>query len=187
MRYETPVADLLENATRGVESAWNEIVRRYSSLVLSVCRRYRITGADAEDVTGGVWLRLVAHLGAIREPEALPGWLATTTRNECLELLRHHARQIPSDTDIADIADCGVLGADEPLLARERRTALHRALAVLPDRDKDLLTLLFSDPPTPYAKISSTLGMPIGAIGPTRQRCLARVRRDPAIAALLPG
>lgn len=183
MRYDLPVAELLANAARGDESAWNDILRRYRPLVLSVCRRHRVTGADADDVGGNVWLRLVANLRTIREPAALPGWLATTAQRECLMLLRNRSRQVQKEE--MEIADEFEPGSDTRLLAEEQQNALREAMGRLPHRDRTLLAMLFSDPPTPYTEISSSLGMPIGAIGPTRQRCLARMRRTPAVAALL--
>jgi RNA polymerase sigma factor (sigma-70 family) len=182
MYYDSP-AQLLENAAQGMESAWRDIVDRYSSLVSSVCRRHRISGADAQDVSSTVWLRLVANLKNIREPEALPGWLCTTTRRECLILARRKDRQIPTDcTLISELTDPEF---DESLIMEERRVAARRAVAQLPQRDQQLLRLLFCDPPKSYQEISATLGIPVGAIGPSRARCLARARRTPAIAALL--
>ncbi|HEU5471613.1 MAG TPA: sigma-70 family RNA polymerase sigma factor [Actinophytocola sp.] len=182
MRKDMPVATLLENAACGMNSAWQEIMRRYAALVSAVCRQHGIGGADADDVAGNVWLRLVTNLDTIREPQALPGWLRTTTRRECLSLLRERHREIPDDEEFPDLA---APPADASLLGTERRTAMLAAVRTLPERDRRLLALLYSDPPTPYTVISSRLGMPIGAIGPTRQRCLARVRRSAAIAALL--
>ena len=182
MRYHSPVAELLENAARGVDSAWCEIVKRYSPLIFSVCRTHGVWGPDADDVCGYVWLRLVADLSKIREPEALPGWLATTTQRECGTLLRNRKRLVLQDREPTDEVEPDV---DTALLAEERRNAIQRAVTNLPERDQELLTLLFSDPPAPYKVISSRLGIPIGAIGPTRQRCLARVRRTPSIAALI--
>jgi RNA polymerase sigma factor (sigma-70 family) len=182
MRYESPVTALLESAAHGVESAWRELVERYAPLVSTVCGRHGLSGADAEDVSGEVWLQLVSKLHTIRTPEALPGWLTTTTRHECLTLLRRKQRQLPSDHEIAADADPE---AETSLLARERRDAVRQALARLPERERKLLSMLFSDPPAPYTAISSALGMPVGAIGPTRQRCLARMRRSPALTALL--
>ncbi|HEY0452903.1 sigma-70 family RNA polymerase sigma factor [Actinophytocola sp.] len=181
MRCDSPVAGLLERAAGGVESAWREIVRRYAPLVFSVCRGYAIFGADADDVAGSVWLRLVSSLTTLREPEALPGWLATTTRRECLAQLRERGRQIPKE-DVDEVEPGTPVVA---LLVEERRTTVRDALTGLSERDQELLSLLFSDPPTPYTEISTSLGMPVGAIGPTRQRCLARVRRIPSVAALL--
>jgi len=187
MQYDSPVTTLLENAAHGAETAWREIIERYSSLVSAVCGRYGLTGADVEDVSGEVWLLLVENLHTIRDPKALPGWLTTTTRNECLMLLRHKKRQLPSDYEIApENEPQAAADAEASVLVRERRDAVRHAVSRLPERERQLLSMLFSDPPTPYATISSVLGMPIGAIGPTRQRCLARMRRNPALTSLLP-
>lgn len=180
--HDSPVP-LLENAARGAEWAWRDIVDRYSSLVLSVCAQYRIANADAQDISGAVWLRLVVNLPRLREPEALPGWLRTTTRHECLRLLRHRNRQVPTDDPL--LGELSEPQFDAGLLGAERRAAARSAFARLPVRDRELLALLFCDPPKSYREISETLGMPVGSIGPSRARCLARVRRMPAIAALL--
>jgi RNA polymerase sigma factor (sigma-70 family) len=180
MRYDPPVDVLLDGAVAGVESAWQEIMVRYAPLVFSVCHRCGVTGSDAEDVAGNVWLRLVTNLSRIREPNALPKWLMTTTRRECGLLARDRGRQIPKEK--VDEVVPGELDGD--LLRTERSTVLRHALAKMPERDRTLLTLLFSDPPTPYTTISASLGIPIGAIGPTRKRCLARMRRIPSVAAL---
>lgn len=183
MDHDSPVTPLLESAAHGSESAWREIVGRYAPLVSATCRRYRLTEADAEDVCGSVWLRLVAGMKTIREPEALPGWLQTTTRHECLILLRHKNRQFPTSSTLVD--EPVDVQLDEALIGEERRAAAHNAVAALPRRDQELLSMLFASPPRTYREISSTLGIPIGAIGPARARCLTRARRTPAIAALL--
>jgi RNA polymerase sigma factor (sigma-70 family) len=128
-----------------------------------------------------VWLRLVTNLTTIREPKALPKWLMTTAQRECLALLRDRSRQVSKET----IDQVVPARAEAFLLGAERGDAVREAVAGLSDRDRELLELLFCDPPLPYAKISSRLGMPVGSIGPTRQRCLARVRRIPSVAALL--
>lgn len=181
MRCESPVGALLEGAAAGVESAWREIVAGYSPLVFTVCRRHGVVGSDADDVGGNVWLRLLTNLSTIRDPKALPKWLMTTARRECLVLLRERGRQVP--TELVDQVDR--TGVDALLLGAERGDAVRAAVAVLPDRDRALLALLFADPPLSYTEISARLGMPVGAIGPTRQRCLTRMRRIPSIAALL--
>ena len=178
---DSSVATLLDNALRGSESAWREILERYSPLLYSVCRNNGVVGTDADDVCGNVWLGLVAGVITIRQPEALPGWLATATRRECVRLLRDKRRQIPDDREFSMEVEPA---ADEFLLAEERRGVVRGAFALLPQRDRDLLAMLFADPPATYTEISANLGIPVGAIGPTRQRCLARARRIPSIAAL---
>src|SRR3954464_12431011 len=85
---ENPVPQLVAAALDGDHASWNALVDRYTPLVLSVVRRHRLQGSDSEDVVQTVWLRLVENLGGIREPAALPGWIVTTTRNECLHVIR---------------------------------------------------------------------------------------------------
>jgi RNA polymerase sigma factor (sigma-70 family) len=184
MHHDSPATRLLECAAHGMESAWQDIVKRFSPLISTVCRRHGISGVDIQDVAGEVWLRLLANARTIRDPEALPGWLLTTTRNECLRLLHTRSRQIPTDTGLSG-EPCQP-GLDARLIDDERRHAARQALAHLSQRDRQLLAMLFSDPPTPYKEISAALGIPVGAIGPTRARCLARARRTPAVAALVP-
>jgi RNA polymerase sigma factor (sigma-70 family) len=181
MRNESPVRVLLESAAEGAEFAWRELTLRYSPLIFSMCGRFGLTGSDAEDVAGNVWLRLVISLGTLRDPEALPGWLATTTRRECMALMHKRRRETPDE----DVDDVTTPDATASLVEQERRVAVRDALTRLSDRDRELLSLVFADPPLPYDEISSRLGMPRGSIGPIRQRCLARVRRVPAVAALI--
>jgi RNA polymerase sigma factor (sigma-70 family) len=174
---------LVDRAARGSAGAWTTLVRQYRPLVSAICRNLGVTGVDADDVAGTVWLRLVAKMATIRDPEALPGWIVTTTKRECLQILRNQTRQVAREA--SDVVDDSSPGPDSRLLVDERWDALRAAVDGLSDRDRRLLSMLFADPPVPYVEISARLGMPIGAIGPTRQRCLARVRRSPGVAALL--
>lgn len=183
---ECSVSELVAAALDGDHSSWNRLVDRYTPLVLSVVRRHRLQGSDAEDVVQTVWLRLIEHLHGIREPAALPGWIITTARNECLHVIKSHRLAFP-----ADLGEQGRrVDADEPaidshLLEVERHEALLIALAELPERQRSLLLLLTEDPPLSYEEISRRLGLPVGSIGPTRARALARVRAHHAVQALL--
>jgi RNA polymerase sigma factor (sigma-70 family) len=169
----------------GDEEAWDALVERYASLIWSTCRRYGLNDTDAKDVGQCVWLRLVEHIGTIRDPAALPGWLVTTTRRECARVLRSAHREQPGEyvPDIEDIA-AQTRTAEEEVLVAERHAALCEALTDLPPAWQRLMAMLAADPPVPYAEISSRLGIAVGSIGPTRARCLDRIRRHPAIAAL---
>lgn len=178
------VVDLVERARDGDQTAWDQIVERYAPLVWSLCQRYHLARADADDVGACVWLRLVEKLDTIREPAALPGWLATTTRRECLRLLQAKHRELPVE-DHQRLVDDANPAADDWLLTQERYIALRIAYAGLSERCRQLLDLLFADPVTPYEEISARLGMPVGAIGPTRQRCLGKLRSSPALAAVV--
>lgn len=183
MRDDPSVVALVEQARAGDKAAWDQIVERYAPLVWSVCLRHRLSQADAEDVGASVWLRLVERLDTIREPAALPGWLATTTRNECLMLLRAKSKQVPVHDE--GFGDEAVPGSDEGLLIQERHIALRAAFAELSERCRMLLSMVFSDPPIAYSEIAGALGMPIGGIGPTRMRCLENLRRAPLVMALM--
>jgi RNA polymerase sigma factor (sigma-70 family) len=182
-----PVTDLVMRAREGDQRAWDALVERYAPLVWAICRRYRLADADAKDASQAVWLQLVDQIGQIRHPAALPGWLATTTSRECGRLVRAAHRTSPHDRvlDAEDTPDEHSPIAEQELLTTERNAALREALSCLPPRCQQLLALLLHDPPLPYAQISATLGIPVGSIGPSRGRCLNKLRRHPAIAALI--
>jgi len=181
------VTDLVTRAKNGDKSAWDALVERYAPLIWSISVRYRLSRADAEDVGQNVWLRLVDHVDKIRDPAALPGWLATTARRECGQALRkvHGPRAPVYLLDAGNLPDQQAGAADQDLLAAERHAALREALTHLPLDSQQLIALLIADPPVPYAEISARLGIPVGSIGPNRSRCLDKLRRDAAIAALI--
>ena len=184
---DTTVKDLVARAKDGDRQAWNALVERYAPLIWSICRRHRLGRADADDVGQSVWLRLVDQLDRVRDPAALPGWLATTARRECLRVLC--ATQGPRATlyplDVESLPDERIGLADQNLLAAERHAALREAFGQLPPNGQQLMALLIADPPLPYADISAQLGIPVGSIGPNRSRYLDKMRRHPAIAALI--
>jgi RNA polymerase sigma factor (sigma-70 family) len=186
MRDDLAVTDLVARARDGDQQAWDALVDRHAPLIWSICRRYRLGGADAQDAAQAVWLRLVDQLDKIRDPAAIAGWLATTTRRECCRVLRA-ARRPQAAWPVPDakaIPDEQAQTAEHELLAAERNAALREALAQLTSREQQLIAALTADPPVPYAEISARLGIPVGSIGPTRCRCLDKLRRHPAIAAL---
>jgi RNA polymerase sigma factor (sigma-70 family) len=183
---ERPVSELVAAALDGDHSCWNRLVDRYTPLVLSIVRRHRLQGSDAEDVVQTVWLRLVEHLGGIRQPAALPGWIVTTARNECLHVIRNQKSVSPADLGEQGWPEGdGDPAIDSDLLEAERHEALLIALAELPERQRALLLLLIEDPPLSYEEISRRSGLPVGSIGPTRARALARVRAHRSVQALL--
>ncbi|MEU5696118.1 sigma-70 family RNA polymerase sigma factor [Actinosynnema sp. NPDC020468] len=182
MTPASPVAALVRAAAAGDQRAWNDIVDRYTPLVLAVIYRHRLRPADAADVNQTLWLRLVEQIGRLRDPDALPGWIATTTRNECLRMLRLQQRTQPFDP-LADEEPAGPDGPDlaDELLAAERRQAVRDGFRELTEQCRVLLTRLLEDPPPSYALVSEELAMPVGSIGPTRIRCLEKLRRTPSV------
>jgi RNA polymerase sigma factor (sigma-70 family) len=186
-RDDSLLSDLVARARRRDMQAWNTLVERYAPLISSICRKHRLGRADAEDVSQSVWLLLVAHLDKIREPAALPGWLAVTTRRECGRVVRaaRGPHAVVYALDAENMPDEQAEAAEQALLEAERHAALREAFTHLPPAYQRLVTVLTADPPTPYAEVSAQLGIPVGSIGPTRSRCLDKMRRHPAIAALI--
>lgn len=186
MRDDPSVVALVTRAGAGDEGAWNQIIDRYAPLVWSVCARFRLGREDADDVGQSVWLLLVEHIAAIREPAALAGWLATTTHRECLRVLRAASRDRPGLPPEALLApDLAAATIEEEVIAAELGAALRAAFAELPPGCRELLSMLTSDPPFGYSEISATLGLAVGSIGPIRARCLQRLRRSPHLAGLI--
>ncbi len=185
MRDDPAVIALVARARDGDHGAWDEIIDRYAPLVWFICQRYRLSRADIDDIGQTVWLLLVEQLGNLRQPAALPGWLATTTQRECLRVVRAASRY-----DHAELPEASQASADQPpemveqqIIAAELSAAVRSAFAGLPEHCRRLLSMLISDPPLPYAEISATLSIRVGSIGPQRARCLNRLRRSPSLAA----
>jgi RNA polymerase sigma factor (sigma-70 family) len=167
---------LLSQAAAGDERAWNALVEQHSRLLWSVARSYRLDQADAADVVQTTWLRLLEHLDRIEDPTRLVGWLVTTARRECLRVLRRSGRErVVVDEDAAlEIVD-DVEPVETGLITNERNVALWRAFRRLPERCQRLLRIAVAMPQA-YDEVSAALNMPVGSIGPTRARCLTRLR-----------
>ena len=187
-RYHSQNADLREllaAAAAGNRPAWNNIVELFTPLVSSVVRRYRLTDSDGDDVRQELWLKLVRHLDDLREPRALPGWILTTTRNEALRVLRAQRRIDLVDPLIeSQLGQVHSIALDEGLLQQERCQAMRTALGTLKVEHQQLILVAFADPDISYRQIGRWLGMPIGSIGPTRARCLEKLRNTAAVQAL---
>jgi len=170
------VVELVMAARAGGADAWNALVDRFSGRVRAVARSYRLGQADADDVYQLTFLRLVANLDAIREPDRVGAWLVTTASHECLRLLRRAGRQAPGDDDWEDdLVDAGP-DIDVGVLTSERHRALWEAMSGLSAPCQRLLRFLTADPAPSYQEVAAVLDMPIGSIGPTRQRCLKHLR-----------
>jgi RNA polymerase sigma factor (sigma-70 family) len=170
------VSALIRAAAAGDQRAWDHLVEEFSGMIWSVARAHRLDDADAADVSQTTWLQLVQHLSRLREPARVGAWLATTARRECLRLLRGSDRTVP----LEEALDCEAFEIlpGHALLLHERDDALRRSFSRLRANDQALLRLLVADPRPPYEEISAALGMPIGSIGPTRQRALERLRNE---------
>jgi RNA polymerase sigma factor (sigma-70 family) len=180
--------ELVAAARAGDRPAWRALLDRYLPLVRAVARGHRLADGDVDDVAQTVCLRLVEHLDRIRDPSALPGWLAVTARHESLRLLRGQRRTVP----IAHFEDLYDDRASRPdldtdLLRVELARAVRAGLSQLPRKQRDLLLLISDGEPRSYREIGKLLAMPVGSIGPTMARGLTRLRATPTVRAYLAG
>lgn len=174
---ELDVARLVRQAANGDKRAWERLVDQYGRLIWSITREFKLVESDAADVVQTTWMRLIEHIDRLKHPDRVGSWLAATARNECLRILSARKRIVLADEDVAfDGPAKHEPEVDEVLLAEERAEIVREAMAHLPQRWQRLMQLLMADPPVSYAEISDELGLPIGSIGPTRGRCLARLR-----------
>jgi RNA polymerase sigma factor (sigma-70 family) len=175
------VAALVRRAAEGDHQAWECLVDQFARLIWSITVEFKLAENDAADVVQTTWLRLLEHIDRIKYPDRVGSWLAATARNECLRSLAVRKRVVLGH-DEAELDHAAVAAAvsapaiDERLLADERDQVVRDALSALPSRWQRLLEMLMADPPVPYTEISDQLGLPIGSIGPTRGRCLDRLR-----------
>jgi RNA polymerase sigma factor (sigma-70 family) len=173
----TSVADLLQLVSEGDSTAWEEIVRRYSSIVVATVRSFRLQYEDTLDAVQMTWLRLAKNAHRVQYPQRLAGWLATTARREALHILRQQAKHTLIPTDISDNLTDPTAGPEQHVIRRETQRILDDLIAELPPRWRALLRTLFTDNPPRYTEIAHTLGISPGGIGPTRARALQQLRR----------
>jgi RNA polymerase sigma factor (sigma-70 family) len=171
------VSALVRAAAAGDHQAWDALVSRYVALLWSIAFRHGLGESDAADVVQNTWLRLFEHIHEVREPARIGSWLATTAQRESLRCVAQRKRVIPSDDETTfDGADLLQAPLDEALLSREQAAEARAALDTLPPAWRSLVEALTQDPPLTYEEIVTELGVPIGSIGPTRGRCVRRLR-----------
>lgn len=166
---------LVVAARSGQPGAMTELIRRFTPLVRAVVRRAGIYGAEAEDVEQETWLRLATNLDRVREPTALPRWLSVTAGRLCTSLFDKRRRVQPAGDFSEDVWPSGERLADPADLVclRDEVVRLYDAIDTLGPRDRTLVKLLMEA--TPYREISATIAMPVGSIGPTRERVLRKL------------
>ena len=173
---ETSTEALLAAASAGDQLAWDRLVDRFARLVWSIARSFRLSDADSADVCQTTWLRLVEHLDSIKDPDRLAGWLATTTRRESITVLRKRDREVPVFDGPDEEDEDEDQNPETQTIAQDEYRELWNAFAGLSERCRDLLRVLAVSPLENYAQIAAALGMAVGSIGPTRARCLERLR-----------
>jgi RNA polymerase sigma factor (sigma-70 family) len=177
-------AELLAAARDHEEWAWTALVERYDGLVAAITRSYRLGSADGAEVRQMVWMRLLKGMSRIRQTDCIAGWVRRVARNECLRQLQKLGQEIAS-ADQAVFEGASYDDLDRSALATECQVAVRQAVAGLPGRGRRLLEALLDDPDLTYEELAIKLDMPVGSIGPTRQRCFSRLRGVPELAALV--
>jgi RNA polymerase sigma factor (sigma-70 family) len=180
------VGALVRHAAGGDERAWTLLVHRFETTIHALARRHGLNPADRDEVAQRTWLALVRHIDRLGDHPAIAGWILTTARHECLRILNAARRELLSEEPFA-----GREPASEPvettLLEAERRDAVRRALDSLPAHERRLMRVLLREPAPSYAEVCAELGIPKGSIGPTRGRCVARMRGDQHLASVVYG
>lgn len=177
------LSGLVAAAAAGDERAWDALYRRFDPMLRRVTRGFRLSPHEADDALQATWLRLFRSLHRLENPAAVGAWLVTTARRESLRMLQTGTRELPAEEPIGpEEPDPHSHEDHDPLAHVERSAAVRAALDSLPPRDRALLTLLSREPAPSYEEVAAELGMPLGSIGPTRGRALARLRRHPRVA-----
>jgi RNA polymerase sigma factor (sigma-70 family) len=178
------LAPLTREAAAGCEDAWRDLVARFDPMLRGIVRGYRLDAADVEDVVQTTWIRAYRNLDRLNEPGAVGAWLAITARREALRTLQRGVRELPS-AEPQPVDEAGGETPDDVASAQERRVAVRAAVRRLPGRQRDLLSEMLRRPCASYEEIAGSLTMPIGSIGPTRERALTRLRTDAALAGVI--
>ncbi len=173
-QMEPTHGELLTRAVAGNQGAWNDLVDRFGQMVWNVARSFRLDDATAKDVSQTVWMKLIENASKIDEPEKLPGWLATTTRREAIRVSKLRDRAIPSEFEY-DVPD-DAPSLEAMMIEAEESSTLLRAFQTLSEGCQQLLRLLTVEPALSYDEIAEATGRPIGSLGPTRSRCIGRLK-----------
>jgi len=178
---------LVAGIRAGDESAWRAMSKRYEPLLRWLTRCCGLSAEDADDAVQLTWLRCLEHIDQLSDSGKLGGWLATICRRECIRLATKARCEVPlSPSDFAESVDDGREECDPcaEAILREQWNRLHLAIMALPVRQRTVLVELMRREDQSYLDLSRRLGIPVGSIGPTRQRAVSRLRLDPRIAAL---
>src|SRR5437899_12214545 len=170
---------LVKECLGGNQEAWSSLVDKYKALIYSIPVKYGLPSQEAADVFQSTCLELLARLPELREPRALPKWLMQVAHHECYRLKRQSQRVVSRDSD-EDLPEPEVPAIAEDLVQQTQEEQMLRgAMAALTPQCRRLVELLFYEVPArPYAEVAKELGLAVGSIGFTRQRCIERLRRQ---------
>ena len=172
--------DLVKRCIKRDSHAWSRLVERFQNLVYSIPRRYGLNEEDANDVFQTTFQALLRNLDRIESAKTLPKWLSVTASRESLRVKRISQRSVGAEDrgmDLDTLVDLEEQSAEENAIQAERAELVRRFTSELNERCRELLTMLYLEDDPSYQEISEKLKMPVGAIGPTRARCLDKLRK----------
>ena len=178
-------SEIITSCLQGEANAWEALIHRYQRLIYSIPLKMRLSQDDAADIFQAVCLKLYENLSKLREQERLSSWLITTTNRECWRLSARQRREAPADdlgneeeSDIISQLPANTPLPDEERIALEQQQAVRQGIAALSERCRELLTRLFyQKEELSYQEIARQMEMPVASIGPTRARCLDKLKK----------
>jgi RNA polymerase sigma factor (sigma-70 family) len=182
---DVPLAELVDAARSGCPGAWRAVVDRFDAGLHAVAHGYGLDSASVDDAVQQTWLAAVTHLAALRESAALWGWLRRILHRECLRAVSRANREMPVvEQELGEpvaAVHVALRAAPAPtpedqVIRNAQVAALRVALRRLSRREQQLMTLLSDSHEHSYTDIAAALGLPVGSIGPTRARCIAKLR-----------
>jgi RNA polymerase sigma factor (sigma-70 family) len=171
------IAQIARDAAAGDSRAWTELVDLMDGVLRRLAQSYRLPAADVDDVVQTTWLRALEHIERLDAHEAAAGWLIVIARREAMRVLQRGVREILTDS-LPEPCETAYASPHDAVMRQEVRNLVRGAVSRLPGRQQRLIASILHTPTMSYAQRSSQLGMPVGAIGPTRGRALGRLRRD---------
>jgi RNA polymerase sigma factor (sigma-70 family) len=172
-------ARLVKECLSGNEEAWSQLIDKYKALIYSIPLKYSLTQQEAADVFQATCVELLVRLPELREPRALPKWLMQVAHHECYRLKRLNQRVVSRDAE-PDLPEPETPAIAESLVQQtQEEQMLREAMAALTPQCRRLVELLcFEIPSRPYTAVAAELGLAVGSIGFTRQKCIERLRRQ---------
>lgn len=169
-------SELVARCLDGDAGAWDTLIRRYRRLIYSIPNKFRFGPADCDDVFQTVVVKLLEHLSDLQDESKVSSWLITTTTRYCIQVQSEHRRNVGDDEGMDSEPAPGDT-SEEIHIQADREQKVRESIAEMPDRCRRLLELLFQDPRSPsYEEISREMSMPVPSIGPTRARCIEKLR-----------
>jgi RNA polymerase sigma factor (sigma-70 family) len=162
----------------GDPSALDELVHAMSPILWHVVRATGLDKEQSEDVVQTAWLALVRNAETVGDPQAVARWLCTTARREAWRVSKTAGRSTPVEDDTLEWRLPSQPSPESEVVLGDEQARLWESMKVLPERCQKLLRIVAMEPRPDYARIAGELKMPIGSIGPTRGRCLDKLRNE---------